>query len=102
MSGADQRRAPRRPGLSSAERGRPDGQGAKPSYPPSWAASSCSFGESRGSHGALSDAGRATRRPVLGQSILGKVRHYHVWVPTANLTVTLQYFTSAADSLSAA
>lgn len=84
LSSTDQRRAPRRPSLSITERGRPDYQGAKKAYLPSWGVSpvGCSFGDGRGNHGALAEANRAgkefARKSSAGQGILGKVRLYGV------------------------
>ncbi|XP_051273696.1 BAH and coiled-coil domain-containing protein 1 isoform X1 [Dicentrarchus labrax] len=84
MSSTDQRRAPRRPSHSNTERGRPDHQGTKKVYLPSWGVSSvgCSFGDSRGNHGALTDANRANREAVrrssAGQGALGKAQGHAV------------------------
>lgn len=88
MSSTDQRRAPRRPSLSNTGTGRPDYQGTKKAYLPSWGVSSvgCSFGDGQGNHGALTEANRASkefvRKSSAGQGILGKVRHYSImWGP---------------------
>lgn len=85
MSNADQRRAPRRPSLSSTEKGRPEYQEAKKVCLSSWGVSSvgCSFGDSQRNRGALTEANRvskkAVKRSCAGQGILGKVRDFFVW-----------------------
>lgn len=78
-SHSDQRRAPRRPGLSSADGGRPDCQRTKKAYMPSWGvlSSGCSFGDGQGNHGALTEVNRVgkegVKRGSVGQVILDKV-----------------------------
>lgn len=85
LSSTDQRTETRRSNLSGTERGRPDCQGTKKSHLPSWDVSSvgCSFLDSRGNHGALMEANRASkeamRRSSVGHGILGKVRDPSVW-----------------------
>ncbi|KAK1881077.1 BAH and coiled-coil domain containing protein 1, partial [Dissostichus eleginoides] len=78
FTSADQRRAPRRPSLSSSERGHPDHQGTKRVSLPSWGASSvgCSFGDGRGNHGALTEANRSSKEAARRNSsrILGKAK----------------------------
>uniref|UniRef100_UPI0037E799F9 BAH and coiled-coil domain-containing protein 1 n=1 Tax=Semicossyphus pulcher TaxID=241346 RepID=UPI0037E799F9 len=84
MPSTDHRRGPRRPSLSSAERGRQDHQGTKKAYLPSWGSPSagCSFGDSRGNHRALTEANRASkdavRKSSAGQGILGKAKGHAV------------------------
>ena len=85
LSSTDQRTETRRSNLSGTERGRPDCQGTKKSHLPSWDVSSvgCSLLDSRGNHGALMEANRASkeamRRSSVGHGILGKVRDPSVW-----------------------
>ncbi|XP_041671428.1 BAH and coiled-coil domain-containing protein 1 isoform X2 [Cheilinus undulatus] len=80
----DQRKAPRRPGLSSIERGRPDHQGTKKAFLPCWGAPSvgCSFGDGRMNHVAMSEANRANkeaaRKSSVGPGILGKAKGHAV------------------------
>ncbi|KAM9336798.1 BAH and coiled-coil domain-containing protein 1 [Symphorus nematophorus] len=84
MSSTDQKKAPRRPSLSNTERGRPDHQGTKKACLPSWGVSSlsCSFGDGRGNHGALTETNRASketvRRSSAGQGVLGKAKGHAV------------------------
>ncbi|XP_068610506.1 BAH and coiled-coil domain-containing protein 1 [Brachionichthys hirsutus] len=83
-SHTDQRRALRRPSLSNTGRGRPDYLRTRREYMPGWGVPSlgCSFGDSHGTHGALTEANRVgqgvVRRNSEGRVILGKAKGHAV------------------------
>ncbi|XP_039991206.1 BAH and coiled-coil domain-containing protein 1 [Xiphias gladius] len=84
LPSTDQRRAPRRPSLANTDGRRPDHQGTKRASLPSWVVSSvgCSFGDSRGSHGALTEGSRtskeATKKTSAEQRTVGKAKGHAV------------------------
>lgn len=93
MSSTDLIRAPRRPSLSSAERGRAEYQGSAKACPASWSMTSAGsgFGDCQRNHGATTDTNRISKRVArtssTAQSILGKVRNRFLqfyWPHTGN------------------